>query len=169
MNAAERTKEMMHENWTVVTNPTYLESKFSGMSIKEIKEERIDKAQQLSPAAQQELSLRGDRTAFIEFHRYMYSLEDVDIQRLKNAMKQFVFDENLANADSIYCDQSLLLDAIDYHLCIRFDKDFSVQIADQIARHFRQNCKLAQDFPEINSEHLIHFAKNLMEEYSKKH
>jgi len=163
MNTIERTKKMMMDGWAVITNPANLESQFTGMTTEEIKAGRKDKTQQFPPAVQRELSLRGNRTAFIEFHRFMYSLSDDEILKLAAAMKQFVYEERLAEDKYTYSDQRILEDAIHYHFCIRFEKNFSAQIAEQIAEHFAQECKIAQDYQEVTSEHLIKFTKNLLE------
>ena len=134
---------------------------------KEIKADRADKAEQLPPAAQQELSLRGDRTRFLEFHRYMYAMKNADINRLMKAMKQFVINNKLSEDDSVYCDQKLTEDAIHYHTCLRSEKDFAPAICDEIAKSFVNNVQLAGNHHEITSEHLIFFVENLFEKYSK--
>jgi hypothetical protein len=165
MKAIERMKTMQNDGWVVITNIANLESKFAGVATGEIKKTRPDKTKQFPQDVQHELSLRGDKTAFVEFHRYMFALIDGEILKLAAAMKQFVYKERLSEDEYTYSDQRILEDAIHYHLCVRFDRDFSVQIADQIARHFRQECKIAQDYQEVTSELLITFAKNLLEKH----
>jgi len=167
MNHIKETKRMMKDGLTVITNPQYLTSDLSGKSVDEIKAMR-QKDGQLTHAAQKEMSLRGDRAALIEFHRFMYSLSDADIKRLWSAKKQLWFDKKLGEDENSYCDVNLLEDATQYQLCIRDEKEFDQMIADQIARSFRQNIKLAADFPEITSAHMIHLAKSLLNDYTKK-
>lgn len=168
MNHIDITKKMIADGYSVIGNPKNQESSFAGMSTEEIKATRRDKTQQFQPAVQHELSLRGDRLAFVEFHRFMYGIENTDILLLKGAMKQHVIEEKLAESEYVYCDQQLLNDAIDFQLCIRFEKWFDVNTADQISRHFKQKCKLAESYPEITSDHLIAFATDIFNKYAKK-
>lgn len=168
MDHIEETKRMMLAGLAVVANPNYLDISFADKSVGEIKSMQRDGNDQLPIAAQQELSLRGDRLALIEFHRFLFYLADVDLKRLWNAKKHFWAEKRLGDNDSSYCDVNLLQDAVQYQLCLRDDKQFDQMIADQIARSFKFNLKLASDFPEITSQHMINFARNLLNDYSKK-
>jgi len=163
----ELTKRMMEDGLAVVTNPTYLKSKLADKSSEEIKKMRQDDGQ-LTPAAQREMSLRGDRLGLIEFHRFVYELTDDEIKRLWNAKKQHWIDNKLGEDKYTYCDVNLFIDAIQYQICIRDETQFDMMIADEIARSFRHNVKITADFPEITSQHMLSYVKNLIEKYSKK-
>lgn len=164
MNIIEITKKMAAEGMTTITNPAHLKTELSKLNEEEIKKMRSENGQ-LVPAAQQEMSLRGDRIAFIEFHRYIYDLSDVEIAELKQAMKQFYYKEKLGESEYIYCDQSLLEDAIDYQFCLRGSSNFSPGICEEIAISFKNNIKLALQYSEIDSKHLIAFAKRLINKH----
>jgi hypothetical protein len=166
MNHITEVKRMMDDGLTVIANPDYLKSKLADKSSNEIKEMRQNDGQ-LTRTAQHEMSLRGNRLALIEFHRFMFDLSDVEVKRLWNAKKQFWFDNKLGEDKNSYCDVNLLEDATQYQLCIRDEKQFAQMIADEIARSFRQNMKLASNFYEITSDHMIHLAKSLLKDYMK--
>jgi hypothetical protein len=167
MKHIQKTIKMMKDGLTVITNPIYLKSESADKSSEDIKKMRQGDGQ-LTPAGQQELSLRGCRTALIEFHRYMYNLSDSDIRRLWNAKKQYWIDHKLAEDENTYCDVNLMIDAIQYQVCIRDEKQFDQMIADQIARSFLHNIKLAANYPEITSQHMINLVKKLFDDYLKK-
>ena len=165
MNHIETMTRMMNDGLTVVTNPSVLKSELADKTSEEIRTMRQGDGQ-LTPQAQHEMSLRGDRCAFVEFHRFMFGLSDVDVKRLWNAKKQFTAD----NYDEgfTYCDVNLLIDATQYQLCIRDARGFDQITADEIAKSFRFNAKSANDFPEITSQHMITFAQKMMADYTQK-
>lgn len=161
-----RFKEMHKDAMAVITNPAIIKSEFFEIQTDAIKSSQRKKDGQLKPAAQHEMSLRGDRTAFVEFHRFMFLMSDIEVHQLHYAMKQFVVDEQLSESDGVYCDQQLLKDAIDYQLCLRNQRQFFPEVCEDIARSFKDNVILANNFPEIDSVHLITFAKDLIDRYS---
>ncbi len=161
----QKTKKMFDHDIETITNPEHLISKLASKTIEEIKSIRTDKTGQLPPEEQRELSLRGDKTAFLEFHRFMYSLADDDVRRMMYSMKQFVFDEKLSKNGNEYLDQMIVNDAIHYHICLREKGYFDYAICGEIAASFRHNALRSRSFQEITSEHLINFAKYLLAKY----
>jgi hypothetical protein len=155
-HAIEVVKKLVEKGIPVITNPYYMESIYNGKSTEQIKLENKKEADEQYPAGlQRELSLRGQRTGFIEFHRYMFAMTDIEIQQLKKAYKKFHADT--FEEEYIYTDQSLLNDALDYQLCIRSADGFDIQhVSKDVLDSWKYNVKLAEDFPEITSEHLIH-------------
>lgn len=166
-NHFDLTNYMMSASLTVITNPQNLISDLSEMSVEDLKKMR-KKDGQLTPAAQKEMSLRGDRCALIEFHRFMYSLSDADIKRLSQAHKQFYYDLRKSGDEYNYCDENLLIDAIQYHILIRDERQFDLQTAIDIADSFKNNIKLARNYEGITSAHMITFAQNILNKYTKK-
>jgi len=161
-NILNRTK-ILQQNNSALINTDYLENEYSGKTINEIKATRQDKTQQLPAAAQQELSLRGSRTAFLQFHRFMYALSDHEVQKLSEGMKRYVTKNRLSEDANIYLDQRILKDVIDFHLCIREESNFDLGTIIDIVNDYRQNQALANDYYiEITSENLIEFAKKLI-------
>ena len=167
MDIIKKTKRMMRDGLATITNSEHLISELSDKTVNELKKMRQENGQ-LTPAAQHEMSLRGDRLALIEFHRFIFNLSDSDIKRIWNAKKQFWIDNKLGEDENTYCNVNLLIDVTQYHLCLRDDRGFDQMICDQIARSFRQNMKLARNYEEITSAHMINFAKNLLKDYAKK-
>lgn len=165
MTIIEITKKMQAEGRTVIVNPLYLLTNLAAAASQVILKMR-DEGGRLLPEAQQELSLRGERIAFIEFHRCMYNLNNAEIAELKHAMKQFYFEKKLGESEDIYNDVSLVEDAIDYQFCLRGgDQNFSADICEEIAKSFKNNIKLSLQYEEIDSNHLIKFVKNLINKY----
>lgn len=140
-------------------NPAYLISKYTDKTIDEIKMDRIDKTEQLPPDAQQELSIRGTRTAFLEFHRFMYSLTDAEIKNLKIALKRYYTDNNMGEDTNTYNDFNIIEDVTDWQLCLR---ENNIPVCAEIAQSYRTNQKIAENFTEVTSQVLIDFAKRLM-------
>ena len=101
-------------------------------------------------------SLLGQRTAFLEFHIYMFSCTDLEIHKLANGWKHYLAVNGMNQRDSIYIDHSLVKDAIDYQLIIRNMRGNQDQnLADEVAKSWQKNQCQAHDFDEINSAHLI--------------
>lgn len=101
-------------------------------------------------------SLFGQRTAFLEFHIYMFSRSDLEIHKLANGWKHYLAVNGINQRDCVYTDHSLIKDAIDYQLVIRNNKgNQDPLIADEVAKSWQKNQELAKDFEEITSEHLI--------------
>lgn len=101
-------------------------------------------------------SLIGQRTAFLEFHIYMFSRTDLEIHKLANGWKHYLAVNGINQRDVVYTDHSLIKDAIDYQLVIRNNKgNQDPLIADEVAKSWQKNQELAKDFDEITSEHLI--------------
>ncbi len=155
----ERAKKLDGHVDVLITH-SYLINEYSEKTIDEIKAARQDKTEQLPPAAQQELSIRGTRTAFLEFHRFMYSLSDADMIGLKAALKKFYTENKLGEDTNTYTDFNILEDVTDFQLCLR---ENNIPVCTEIAQSYRRNQKLTEDFPEITSQHLIDFAKKLLE------
>lgn len=113
--------------------------------------------------SQQFRSLAGQRTAFLQFHQFMFSLSDVEISQLNNGYKRFFADNKIGEMDSVFNDVALMKDAIDYQLCIRSADAFDiVNIGEDVAASWQVNLKISQDFEEVTSEHLIDLAKKML-------
>ncbi len=161
-NALNVTKRLVSMGISAITNPHNLEGKYNNFSIVEIKKEPRDNNGQLPSAAQYELSTRGCRLSYIEFHRYFYSMTDEEIQSLKNAFKKYWVDSGIAEGEYRYCDVEMINDAIDYHLCIRSADGFDIQhTSEDVIESWQYNLSLAKDYSEITSEHLIKLTKEI--------
>uniref|UniRef100_A0A6M3LSU8 Uncharacterized protein n=1 Tax=viral metagenome TaxID=1070528 RepID=A0A6M3LSU8_9ZZZZ len=155
--------KILQQNNLALINTDYLENEYAGKTAEEIKAIRQDKTQQLPFLAQQELSMRGCRTAFLQFHRFLYALSDIEIRKLSEGMKRYVTKNRLSEDANIYLDQRILKDVIDFHLCIREESNFDLGTIIDIVNDYRQNQALANDYYiEITSENLIEFAKKLI-------
>lgn len=101
-------------------------------------------------------SLLGQRLGFLEFHLYMFSRTDLEIQKLSDGWKQYLTASGINQRDSVYIDHGLIKDAIDYQLIIRNMRGNQDQnFADEVAKSWQQNQSQAHDFDEITSAHLI--------------
>lgn len=110
----------------------------------------------ISRDSQEFKSLLGQRTAFLEFHIYMFSRSDLEINKLANGWKRYLAVNGINQRDSMYIDHSLIKDAIDYQFVIRNSKgNQDPLIADEVAKSWQKNQIMANDFDEITSEHLI--------------
>lgn len=157
-NAINVMKKLARMDHPMITSPEYLGSKFAGKSSEQIKiENKKEKDEQFPRDVQVELSLRGQRTAFIEFHRFMFAMTDIEIQQLKKAYKKF-YAQNRSD-EYVYTDVSLLNDAIDYQICIRSADGFDIKdVSLDVLQSWNHNRALAEDYPEITSEHMINLA-----------
>ncbi len=103
-----------------------------------------------------------NRTTFIEFHRFMFSRSDMDIQRLDHSYQQYFSRNRRGWGFMAGIEYSLLNDAIDYQLCIRSGDDYVVQcISEEIAMNWWCNVDLAQNFTAVTSQVLIDLAASL--------
>lgn len=155
----EKAKKLSKHIDTLI-NPLYLINKYSGKTIDEIKSERTDKTQQLPAAAQRELSIRGNRTAFIEFHRFMYSLTYIEMESLKTALKKYYTDKNIGEDANTYNDFNIIKDVTDWQMCSR---DNNIMVCPEIAQSYRTNQRISENFPDVTSQHLIDFTKRLLD------
>jgi len=161
--AMDALRKVQRQGKVVITDVGYLQSEYGGMASDDIKNNKSrDTTEQLPTSAQLELSLRGQRTRFIEFHRVMFSMSDIELQLLNKAYKRYYADNRLGQDDSIYTDVSLLKDAIDYQLCVRSADGFDAQhVAEEVAINFHENVKLIKDSDEVTSEHLIRLIQEI--------
>lgn len=113
--------------------------------------------------SQQFKSLAGQRTTFLAFHKFMFSLSDIEIAQLNNGYKRFFADNRISDMDSVFNDVALIKDAIDYQLCIRSADAFDiVNVGEDVAASWQVNIGIARDFEEVTSEHLIDLAKQML-------
>lgn len=158
INALNVMEKLAQRDLPIIASPNYLDSKFAGKSVEQIKLES-DKGgdDQFPRDVQAELSLRGQRTSFIEFHRFMFAMTDLEIKRLKRSYKKY-YAENRSE-EYVYIDVSLLNDALDYQLCIRSADGFDVkEVSIDVLRSWNYNRSLADDHPDITSAHMIALA-----------
>ena len=106
-------------------------------------------------------SLKGQRTTFIDFHHYMFSLDDMSVQKMMKNYKIYYASESLSEDESAYLDVLLFKDALDYQRAIRSSETFDYKVADDIAKSFLKLVKRAESFDEITSEVLIEFAEKI--------
>lgn len=117
----------------------------------------------LTVDGQQFKSLAGQRTTFLAFHKFMFSLSDIEIAQLNNGYKRFYADNRIGEMDSVFNDVALIKDAIDYQLCIRSADAFDiVNIGEDVAASWQVNVGISKDFEEVTSEHLIDLAKQML-------
>ncbi|WP_018125159.1 hypothetical protein [Desulfovibrio oxyclinae] len=108
-------------------------------------------------------SLSAQRTSFLEFHRYMFSLSDERVQRLHHNFKDFCLEQRLCESDHVYLDVQLLQDAIAYQLALRSPDMFDVfAVTKDISQSWRSNIKTAIDFDDVTSERLIELADEIL-------
>lgn len=120
--------------------------------------------------SQQGKSILGQRTTFLLFHKFMFELTDTQLAQLNNGYKRYFSKNRIGSLDSVFCDLSLLKDAIDYQLCIRSADGFDVaSISEDVVQSWQSNLKLAGEFEEITSKHLLDLADQMLEinEHSK--
>ena len=141
MNHIEKTKHLVSMGKVVICNPHYL----------------------TETAGQQERSLIGQRTAFLKFHRFMFDLQNSQIDSLWQGYKAANLQAQKDFLNEICCDLTLLCDAIQYQIALRGDNQADTMIAEEIAVSWHANVKLAEQFKEITSEHLISAAKEFLE------
>ncbi len=161
MNHAIRTlRELSTRSIETIISAHHLESRFAGKQTAEIKREKRTADGQYSPSVQRELSLRGQRTAFVEFHGFMFSLSDMQLQSLKKAYKQFHLETQ--DDQYSYVDKNLINDAIDYQICIRAADGFDIQhTSKDVLESWRHNARIAEQYPEITSGHLISLVEQI--------
>ena len=113
-------------------------------------------------------SLLGQRTAFLEFHIYMFSRSDLEIQKLSDGWKHYLAVNGVNQHNSAYIDHNLIKDAIDYQIIIRNIHDNQDKnLADEVAKSWQKNQGLAKDFDVITSEHLIQLIESAFIEKTK--
>jgi len=142
MNHIEKTKKLIIDGKVAIFNPVYLA---------------------LMPE-QHEKSMLGQRTTFLAFHRFLFNLPDMHIYKLWEGYKKSHLEAVKQYPDDVFCDLSLMCDALQYQIATRDDKQGDAMIAEQIAISFHQNAKLARDFDNITSDHLIELANNWLNE-----
>ncbi len=133
MNHIEKTKFLVEKGMHSFINPAYLNTL----------------------SEQSERSMLGQRTVFLKFHRYMYSLTDQQIYKIWNEYKEHFRNVSKGCPGDNFIDLSLLRDAIQFQISIRDDKQASPEISEEIAMSFSENVRLAKYFEEITSDHLI--------------
>jgi hypothetical protein len=141
--AIASTKEMISMGLRVSINPCYLDrSKMTD---------------------QQNRSLLGQRTLFLDFQRFMYSMSNEQLDMLKNGYQKEFLAQSQECPNDNFIDMSLMIDSIQLQIALRDDKQADPYIRQQIAISFRHNARIAKDFAEITSEHLINLANKLIE------
>lgn len=115
----------------------------------------------LDKSSQRYETLAAQRSLFIDFHEYMFSLTDEELQNLNKAFRRFWSEEEIGKGD-IPIDVVLLQDAIDYQHAIRSKDGFMVgSVSDEIAHSWRKYVKLGISFPELTSDTLISLSTRL--------
>lgn len=139
MNHIDKTIFLVKQGRVAICNPMYLSN------------------QHLTE--QQEKSMLGNRTVFLAFHRFMFDLQNSQIDKIWHAYKTENVKAQVNFPDEKCCDLLLLCDAIQYQIAIRHDNQADPAITEEIAISFHQNAKLANDFEEITSDYLINVIK----------
>lgn len=146
---------------------TYILSMVADKSNEELRNMRDEKGN-LTKEAQQELSLRGN--SFVQLDRFMLFSSDEEIEMLLKRVKrvQYTFNSN----DSVYCDFEIIKHYTMLMKCIRSDKDYSLQIANEIARdlifwqnkarEFSVNCEKVMETMNNLDQFITDFAKELI-------
>lgn len=111
--------------------------------------------------SQQYKSLKGQRLSLIEFHEFMFNLSDIELQNALKKHKNYVTNNYESMMNDRFLDLTMTRAAIDYQLVLREGMKCEIDLLEEIARDWRSDLKLAEDFAEINSECLLRFMKNL--------
>lgn len=101
----------------------------------------------------QEKSMLGQRTRFLAFHRYVHNLTDSELKNAYQKVKNKLVADRLFDDNSIFVDNSLIVDVLQHEICVR--EAYQPEILADIQKSYQKNVSLANDFPEINSKHLI--------------
>ncbi len=107
-------------------------------------------------------SLAKRRTTFIDFHRYMFSKSDMEIQQLEKAYFRVFLKNRRTWGHSAGIEYCLLNDAIDYQICIRSGDQYVIDcVSEEIAMNWWCNVGLAEQASAVTSEVLIGLARSL--------
>lgn len=108
---------------------------------------------------QQERSMLGQRTVFLQFHRFIFSLTDQQIYKIFDKYKEQFKKSSEEFPSDNFCDLALIKDAVQFQIAVRDDKQASPQVAEEIAMSWHANANLAKSFEEITSDHLLKILK----------
>lgn len=110
-----------------------------------------------------EKSMLGQRERMLEFHRFVYSLDDESILKAFKTLREY--RSSSINSKENYVDQSLMFDVLQYHILIRDEAQRDSLIAKEIADSYFYNIKLLDEVDkqkQINSKHMINFLEMLL-------
>ena len=120
----------------------------------------------LNKSSQPYKSLASQRILFIDFHEFMFSMNDQEVQKLNRSFKKYWSDTKLGESEFTYNDVNLLHDAIHYQLCIRSADGFDIQqVSEDVSQSWSVNQSIAKDYENVDSVKLIGLAKNIICDY----
>ena len=124
--------------------------------IKEMPEALLCHPTWLNPenlSEQQEKSMLGQRTRFLKLHRYIDGLSDEELKTALDKVKaKFVRESKLCPNDR-FTDTAILEDTLHHEISLR--EGYSVEQLVDIRNSYLDNVEIAEQFPEVTSEHMI--------------
>jgi hypothetical protein len=102
---------------------------------------------------QQERSMLGQRTRFLKLHRYIDSLSDAELKTALDKVKAKFVSELKACPYDRFTDTAILEDVIHHEISLR--EGYSVEQLVDIRNSYLDNVEIAEQFPEVTSEHMI--------------
>lgn len=116
---------------------------------------------------QEEEKLLGERTLFLEFHRYFYAFSDEEIIKIFEAKNLYRDDEYKVFSRESFCYVNIINTTIWFHFSLRSKTLGTLpEVCNECARDYISEKNCAEDHPKITSKFLIKQIKFLIKNYT---